>query len=491
MALNATKIKEAHVTKLDLDAECAYDLAIGQGLRLQSTESFHKSEKVEDGLQSPFFGTDFSDELSFAERYRCQCGYMIGMMYQGELCPKCGTPVGYVPVDMKKMGWIILDHFKVMSPIYAYKLSEALGTVEGEKVLTKILSKDFDQDESDEHAIILREKEDELRKKHPFVYKGTQWFVDHFEEVIKYYMTKKPGKKKLFEELLHDKDHVFTSSIPVISATLRSETPGEKDRKLIKFRINTIYSSIIRLTNEINELGDIKNMSDNDLITTDRYLCAIHKKLLQLFDEIFNILNGKKGTIASRIIAGRYNASARNIISASSGELRSNEVDICYLDAMELFRYELTNLYAKLKSCTIEEAQQAWYRATRYFDPVFYGIIKYMITHNRYEIGVIINRNPSINFGSFMYVKIHDVIPNIDNKTMRLNTRVIRVMAADFDGDQLNIFRIIGKDLNRRFARTMDPRYNLYIDRINGRVNRDMLPLKDEVVGFWYFNSCD
>ena len=491
MALNGTKIKEAHVVKLDLDAECAYDLAIGRGLRLQSTESFHKSEKVEDGLQSPFFGTDFSDELSFAERYRCQCGYMIGMMYQGELCPKCGTPVGYVPVDMKKMGWIILDHFKVMPPIYAYKLPEALGTVEGEKVLTKILSKDFDQDESDEHAIILREKEDELRKKHPFVYKGTQWFVDHFEEVIKYYMTKKPGKKKLFEELLHDKDHVFTSSIPVISATLRSETPGEKDRKLIKFRINTIYSSIIRLTNEINELGDIKNMSDNDLITTDRYLCAIHKKLLQLFDEIFNILNGKKGTIASRIIAGRYNASARNIISASSGELRSNEVDICYLDAMELFRYELTNLYAKLKSCTIEESQQAWYRATRYFDPVFYGIIKYMITHNRDEIGIIINRNPSINFGSFMYVKIHDVIPNIDNKTMRLNTRVIRVMAADFDGDQLNIFRVIGKDLNRRFSRTMDPRYNLYIDRINGRVNHDMLPLKDEVVGFWYFNSCD
>lgn len=96
-----------------------------------------------------------------------------------------------------------------------------------------------------------------------------------------------------------------------------------------------------------------------------------------------------------------------------------------------------------------------------------------------------------INFGSFMYVKVHDVIPNINNKTMRLNTRVIRTMAADFDGDQLNMFRVIGKDLNKRFSRTMDPRYNLYIDRINGRVNDDMLPLKDEVVGFWFFNSCD
>lgn len=395
MSYNGTKIKNARVVKLDLDNECDYDLAIGRGIRLQSTESFHKSEKVEDGLQSPFFGTDFSDELSFAERYRCQCGYMIGMMYEGEICPKCGTPVTYVPVDMKKTGWIILNCFKVMSPIYAMKLSEALGTADGKKVLTIILSREFDQDESDEHAVILREKEAELRKKHPFVYKGTQWFVDHFEEVIKFYMAKKPGKRKLFEELLHDKDKVFTSCIPVITATLRSETPGEKDRKLIKFRINTIYAAIIRLTNKINEMGDIKNLDDVKLVTVDRYLCSIHKEILQLFDELFNILNGKKGTIASRIIAGRYNFSTRNIVSASSGELRSNEVDICYLDAMELFRYELTNLYTKLKSCTVEEAQQAWYRATRFFDPVFYGIMKYIIAHNKDDIGIIINRNPS------------------------------------------------------------------------------------------------
>lgn len=395
MSYNATKIKKAHVVKLDLENECNYDLATGEGIRLQSTESFHKSEKVEDGLQSTFFGTDFSDELSFSERYRCSCGYMIGMMYNGSICPKCNTPVTYVPIDMKKTGWIILNHFKVMSPIYAAKLSEALGSVDGKKVLTLILSRNFDEDTSDEHAIILREQEEELRKKHPYVYKGTQWFVEHFEEVIQYYMAKKPGKRKLFEELLHDKDHVFTNSIPVISAALRSETPGEKDQKLIKFRINTIYSAIIRLTNEINEMGDIKDFNDKELITADRFLASIHKEILQLFDEIFNILNGKKGIIASRIISGRYNYSARNIISASSGELRANEIDICYLDAMELFRYELTNLYAKLKSCTIEEANQAWYRATRFFDPIFYGIMRFILKHNKDDIGIIINRNPS------------------------------------------------------------------------------------------------
>ena len=55
---------------------------------------------------------------------------------------------------------------------------------------------------------------------------------------------------------------------------------------------------------------------------------------------------------------------------------------------------------------------------------------------------------------------------------------------------QLNVFRIIGQDLARRISKTMNPRYNLYIDRINGRVNKDLMPLKDEVVGFWLFNNC-
>lgn len=87
-------------------------------------------------------------------------------------------------------------------------------------------------------------------------------------------------------------------------------------------------------------------------------------------------------------------------------------------------------------------------------------------------------------------MKVKRVTEGIASKTMRLNTRVIQVLAADFDGDQLNVFRIIGQDLARRISKTMNPRYNLYIDRINGRVNKDLMPLRDEVVGFWLFNNC-
>lgn len=57
------------------------------------------------------------------------------------------------------------------------------------------------------------------------------------------------------------------------------------------------------------------------------------------------------------------------------------------------------------------------------------------------------------------------------------------------DGDQINVFRIIGLDMGKRFARNLDPRYNLYISRMDGRVNRGMLPMKDETSVFWAFNN--
>ena len=184
------------------------------------------------------------------------------------------------------------------------------------------------------------------------------------------------------------------------------------------------------------------------------------------------------------------NFSARMIISSSSGDLRADEVELPYIAFMQLFRYEIINLYSKLQSCTLIEAQNVWKRGLVHFNPILYKIMTYMCEHNKGEISILINRNPSINYGSFLAMKVRRVTENPNSKTMRINTRVISVMAADFDGDQLNVYRIIGRDLGKKMMKTLNPRYNLYINRINGRVNKDMMPLKDEVAGFWLFNNC-
>lgn len=294
-----SKIESVRVEKINLDMECYLDLMDGHGIRLTSVESFDKkNQKIYNGLQSEFFGSDFGDDNAFAERYSCKCKKYIGKMYEGMICDQCNTPVEYNEADLSKSGWIILDHFSVLSPIYAAKISDALGTSDGEKVLNKILEVDYPSDDGD----ILTEKELVELKKHPFMHKGTIWLKSHLMEVLEYYEKRKPSKSRLFKELKDDIGNVWTSSIPVYTAILRTELPGVKGSKLFKMRINTIYQSIIRISNYINSFGGLDDITSDNLITIDMELAAIHDELDDLFDETFKELTTKKGIIVSKVM---------------------------------------------------------------------------------------------------------------------------------------------------------------------------------------------
>ena len=225
--INELSVNKVRVVKLDLDTVCQLDLQSGNGIRLTSVESFDKkkgNEKIETGLQSSFFGTDFSDETAFKERYRCKCGSLMGRMYSGMTCPICGSVVDYHDIDLTKTGWIILDKFKCMSPIYQAKLADALGKFEGERVLDKIIEMEYKEGEDP----IYTDKELANIKKHPFVKKGAIWLSEHIDEVLEFYEKRKPGEAKLFRELRNEEDKLFCHSIPVYTALLRTEMPGEK-----------------------------------------------------------------------------------------------------------------------------------------------------------------------------------------------------------------------------------------------------------------------
>ena len=98
----------------------------------------------------------------------------------------------------------------------------------------------------------------------------------------------------------------------------------------------------------------------------------------------------------SKVIGGRYNYSARNIIVPSSGYLRADEVVLSYSTTLELYRSELINFYQKIQGCTVMEASYAWKKATVHFDPLFYDIMKYMVTDKTCKkyMNVLICRNP-------------------------------------------------------------------------------------------------
>ena len=53
----------------------------------------------------------------------------------------------------------------------------------------------------------------------------------------------------------------------------------------------------------------------------------------------------------------------------------------------------------------------------------------------------------------------------------------------------MNILRIIGEDMAKRFSKSLNHKYNLFVSRMDGLVNKECLPMKDSIVGFWAFNN--
>ena len=393
--INGSLVETVRVEKIPLDLECWSDIMSGEGIRLTSVESFDKKhQKIYRGLQSEFFGTDFSSDWAFKERYSCKCGRYMGKAYSGTVCEVCGAKVEYHDIDLKKTGWIILNRYEVLSPIFSAKLAEALGKVDGEYILKVILNRRYEEEGNPEYT----EKELAMLQKHPFSYRGMLWLRENIMEVLEYYRKRKPSKQDLFDELENEQSLMWTHSIPVYTSLLRTELPGEKGSKNFKLKINTHFKSIIKTVNTINEYTADGDLDYQTLNSIDILLSSIQKDIDQVFDITYRDLTEKTGVITSKVLGGRYNFSARNIIVPDSGTLRSDEIAIGYIPFMELYRYELQNEYRKITGCTPSQANNAWRKATNRFDDTFYAIIEHMLHNPDYNklLGCVVNRNPSI-----------------------------------------------------------------------------------------------
>jgi hypothetical protein len=140
---------------------------------------------------------------------------------------------------------------------------------------------------------------------------------------------------------------------------------------------------------------------------------------------------------------------------------------------------------------TPTEANQAWQKATYHPDKKFFDIMKHLCdSRSKYDMTLLISRNPCINYGSFLTLKVARIKDDIYDKTVSIDDLVIRKLNLDFDGDILNIYRIFNRDVIQAFAKNMDPKYNMHISRGDGRVDRDLMPSKDVATNFYGFNRC-
>lgn len=419
------------IVTCDWDNQCTLDLlgmGVGKGFRITEkgkTDTKHKPGYY--SIHSPLYGTDFSDEHAFEDRYSCECGRTIGKNYAMEKkkCPFCGSLVEFVDIDMRITGWIVLDRDFIIQPEYYNKIQSIVGN----KNLTNILKL---KDESERNPAI---RYDGI---------GMIDFKDNFEEIMEYYIKKKPAKYDQYIFIMSHRDEVFAHCIPVYSSHLRpfvvraEEIKYSDEDKLFRrlytnsVLLNDRYELARRIENAKKRKSDGPRKKTINDLRKEGILYAMQTDLMTLWDLTFMMVKKKTGQIRDKILGGRLNYTARNVIIPNKS-LRANEIELGYLTFLELYKLEIISVLEKMYGIRQAEAWSMWQRATVNFDEQVYKVMEYIV--DRKDAYVEINRNPTINYGSQLVVRVVHVKPDINDLTMGLPESILRLLNADFDGE--------------------------------------------------------
>lgn len=452
--------------RYNLDDERKFDILNDRGFIVSPTHGIKKDMKDPDSIFSPKFGQTLKDVNSFANRYKCQCGHLQQRINWSCVCEICGKPVKYVDDDFEYFGWLVLQDHYYINMAYFQAINFFIG-----KDLDKILCPKRVVDEDGfEH---------DSQKPHdqPYYGIGMTKFREDFDEIMKFYLKKKPAKISYYNDIMTHKKDVFTQSIPVFTTLLRpfyvnQQTFSHED-------INGTYTIINKMVWNINSQSNLR-IQRSQQNPQDILLYTLQTKIQILYDKVVTILSGKRGAIRS-LFGGRCNYSGRNVIVANP-DLRIDQVTLPYQSLITLLSQTIINILHKSYNMSYNDAYTYWYNANITENSTVVNIINNIIKEsnsNGRGLPIIINRNPTINYGSILQCFC---VGMTDTYTMAVPLQILPLLAADFDGDVLNILLIINDDFKKRAFQIFNPRNTMYISRNDGQFNNDVNHQKDTLI---------
>lgn len=290
--------------KINLDEERDHDISIGNGFIISSPKATIKKDiKDPNGIFSTKYGQKLGDLNPFANRYSCQCGYLKSRINHGIVCEKCHTKCKYVDDNFGMFGWIVLkDKYHAIHPDLYKSLEFFFGqskvNVEQKNakkgsVLQNILFYNRQITQEGHEGEIVNAPPTE-----PYFGIGMMAFYEKFDEIMEFYLKKNPKKKDYYDDIMQDRDKVFTHSIPVFTTHLR---PADiRDKNMYYEPINGIYNII---NNHAYRINLEKTRMQRNPKKKNQLLYRLQMKLMELHSEIIAICSGKKGQLRS-LVAG-------------------------------------------------------------------------------------------------------------------------------------------------------------------------------------------
>lgn len=385
---------ESYIDYIDFDKECEADVASGNGFIVSPAgRNIKKDLKAEDGIFSPKFGQTLADVNLFIDRYKCHCGKLRGRINAGLRCPECHKLCESADDNFSYFGWMKLEKpYVIIHPAYYKKIESFLGRgipIQGAKrtKLENIL------DITDTQAPMSGKINTQKAKEEPFFGIGMMEFESRFDEIMDFYLKKKSNKQVAYDDIYTHRDRVFTHCIPVFSTLLRPVDIS--DGNMTYEPTNAMYTMMNKLVTVINK-NSTKIQREPKI--KNQQLYNLQKKFMELYQELENILSGKKGDFRC-LIGGRYNFSSRNVI-VQNPDLRIDEVTLPTVGLTILLEQRIKNILCRLHGLTPTEANDIWYKATIEPNKKVTTIIDSIINDYKRKgmrgIPLLINRNPTM-----------------------------------------------------------------------------------------------
>jgi len=455
---------------------------LGKRVKVFDDELGYVDEKefTDDGL---FSKTIFGDCENTENDYSCKCKNLKGKFYENVICEKCGEPVKYVEANIEKCGWIDLTGAKYNedgeiieqgndNKVIIYKAYLFLEKIIGKKNLEKIITMsdkitvvgDIDQ------AAIDEERNQSPENK--YWYTGLKGLYNNYQEILDYYYNLHQINNQDLYNFVQDKFVVFTDKIPVIPAVLRLCMRTSDGLKLDE--INNIYIRIIKAAKIINNKATTLELIKNSLLQ------IIQAEYFSLSEYVIDLIRGKEGLIRNQICGARIDFSARSIITPAFAGYKIDELVVPYRQFLELYKFEMINIISKVKHISLKEAELVHFNATLQMDEEVYTLMCKMIKDN--EVIVLLNRNPSINYGSILALRIAGIKHDFADLTMSLHNSILTPLAGDFDGDVLNLYSLKDNETKELYKQIFSP-ISLLIDSKNGNFNDELNLERDQILG--------
>lgn len=458
-------------TKLEvvnLDAFRTNAIRTGRGFEVKPNYKSTKKElKNPDGIFSSKFGRNLSDVDEYGNRYKCDCGKTISRINEGTTCPYCHTKVKYVDDDFGYNGFLVLNDYYIIHP----RMFETIKNLIGARVLDNIIKINDDKDINGYSNPVNTNR----TKEEPFFGIGLIEFRDRFIEIITYYANKNKNKLKYYDDIMRNIDKVFTQTIVVFTTLMRAT---KNDPNILKYEpSNELYMIMGSLVYNINKSGSKVYKATKP---KSELLYDLQCKMEEMYNMILLILSGKKGKLRG-VFGGRYNFTARVVI-VSEPKLRVDQVIMPYKGMVELERQRIINILEKVHG-SAAIANSIYEDAVVKKNPEVVAIIKQLIKDDPtgYGIPVLVNRNPTLSYGSIQQMFVIDIC---DSYTLKMPLQILPYFNADFDGDALNVHRIQSKVFYEHAYYVFNPRNAMYINMNDGLTSYNILPYKDGLINF-------